>query len=114
MEARLTKKPNDPRTLAVLAVIDAGLGRKDLAIEEARHAVTLMPISRDAYDGVLVLQGLARVYAWTGETDQALAVLEELTKLPGYLSYGYLLVDPAWDPLRSDHRFAELAASLKQ
>lgn len=111
MEARLTKKPEDPRTLAV---IDAGLGRKDLAIEEARHAVTLMPVSRDAYDGVLVLQGLARVYAWTGETDQALTVLQELTKLPGYLSYGYLLVDPAWDPLRSDHRFADLVASLKR
>ncbi|MGI8431520.1 MAG: FlgO family outer membrane protein [Chthoniobacterales bacterium] len=112
LEARLMKKPEDPRTLAVLALIDARLGEKDIALEEAGHAVALMPVSRDAYDGVLVLQGLAQVYAWSGETDQAFAVLQKLTKLPGYLSYGYLRVDPVWAPLRSDPRFEKLVARL--
>ncbi len=111
-EARLTTKPEDARTLAVLAQVDAGLGAKELAIKEAQHAVDLMPVSRDVYDGALVLQGLAQVYAWTGEKEKALAVLQTLMGMPGYLTYGYLRVDPSWDPLRGDPRFEKFVASL--
>jgi hypothetical protein len=71
-----------------------------------------MPISHDAYDGALVLQGLAQVYAWTGEKEQALEILRQLLRMPGYLSYGYLRVDPKWDALRGDPRFEEFVASL--
>ena len=111
-EHRLTTKPEDPRTLAVLAVVDAGLGAKELAIAEARHAVELMPVARDAYDGALVLQGLAQVYAWTGEKEKALEILRQLLQIPGYLSYGYLRVDPSWDALRGDPVFEQFVASL--
>ena len=65
LEQRLTIKPDDARTIAVLAQVDAGLGRKEEAIAEGRRAVELMPLSRDAYDGMFVLQGLAQVYTWT-------------------------------------------------
>ena len=112
LTARLTTKPDDPRTLAVLAQVDAGLGDKELAITEARHAVDLMPVARDAYDGALVLQGLAQVYAWTGEKTQALEVLRRLMQMPGYLSYGYLRVDPRWDGLRGDPEFEKFVVSL--
>jgi tetratricopeptide (TPR) repeat protein len=111
-ESRLTIKPEDPRTLAVLAQVDAALGNKELATTEARRAVDLMPLSRDAYDGVLVLQGLAQVYTWTAEKDLALEVLEKLMSLPGYLSYGYLRVDRLWDPLRGDPRFGKFIGSF--
>jgi serine/threonine protein kinase/tetratricopeptide (TPR) repeat protein len=103
---------DDPRTLAVLAQIDAGLGRKEQAISEGRRAVDLMPISKDAYDGPLVLQGLAQVYVWTGEKERAMEVLEKLVRFPGYVAYGYLLRDPIWDPLRGDPRFEKIVASL--
>jgi tetratricopeptide (TPR) repeat protein len=109
---RLTIKPNDARTLAVLAQADAGLGEKEKAIAEGRRAVEWMPVSRDAYDGALVLQGLAQVYTWTSQPDQALVILRELMKQPGYLTYGYLRVDPAWDPLRGDPRFEQFVQSL--
>ncbi len=112
LERRLTIKPEDPRTLAVLAQVDAGLGEKERALSEARRAVELMPVSRDAYDGVLVLQGLAQVCTWTGEKDQALALLHKLMGLPGYLSYGYLRVDPSWEPLRDDPAFVQFVASF--
>ena len=47
LEQRLVVKPEDARTFAVLAQVDAGLGRKELAIQEAQHAVDLMPVSKD-------------------------------------------------------------------
>lgn len=109
---RLTIKPDDARTMAVLAQVDAGLGQKELAIAEGRQAVERMPLRRDAYDGMLVLQGLAQVYTWTGEPEQALELVRQLMKIPGYLTAGYLKVDPSWDPLRSDPRFQEFLAAL--
>jgi tetratricopeptide (TPR) repeat protein len=112
LEQRLTIKPDDARTIAVLAQVDAGLGRKDQAIAEGRRAVELMPLSRDAYDGMLVLQGLAQVYTWSGETEKAIELVRQLMKLPGYLTYGYLKVDPSWAPLRSDPRFEQVVGSL--
>ena len=33
-------------------------------------------------------------------------------QMPGYLTYGYLRVDPAWNPLRGDPRFEQFVASL--
>jgi tetratricopeptide (TPR) repeat protein len=112
LEQRLTIKPDDARTIAVLAQVDAGLGRKEAAIAEGQRAVKLMPLSRDAYDGMLVLQGLAQVYTWTGETEKALDLVRQLMSIPGYLTYGYLKVDPSWDPLRSDPCFEQFVASL--
>jgi TolB-like protein/Flp pilus assembly protein TadD len=113
LEKRLTLKPDDPRTIAVLAQIDAGLGRKEAAITGARRAAERMPVARDAYDGMLVLQSLAQVYTWTGEPDQALDLLRQLLRMPGYITYGYLRVDPSWDPLRSDPRFNKFIESLR-
>src|SRR5215469_14307843 len=52
---RLVVKPEHARTIAVLAQVDASLGQKDLALQEAQHAIDLIPISKDIYDGALVL-----------------------------------------------------------
>jgi TolB-like protein len=108
LEERLKLKPEDARTLAVLAQVDAGLGKKDQAIIEAKHAVELMPMNRDAYDAPLVLEGLARVYTWTGEKDLAIDTLQKILSVPGYLTVGYLQRDPTWDPLRNHSRFKSL------
>jgi TolB-like protein/Tfp pilus assembly protein PilF len=112
LEARLKNKPKDPRTLAVLAQVEANLGNKELALNEAQEAVALMPVSKDAYDGPLILQGLAQVYTWTGDHDRALDELQTLLGMPGYISYGYLKTDPAWQPLREYPRFQKLLASM--
>jgi serine/threonine-protein kinase len=112
LESRLKNKPADPRTLAVLAQVDANLGQKEVASEEAQKAATLMPVAKDAYDGPLILQGLAQVYTWSGDYDHALDQLQTLLGMPGYLSYGYLKTDPSWEPLRQQPRFQQLLAAL--
>ena len=112
LEQRLTIKPEDARTLAVLAQIDAGLGRKELAIQEAKHAVDLMPLSKDIYDGALVLEGLAQVYTWTNEPDRAIELLQKLAAMPSYVNYARLKLHPMWNPLRGDPRFQKIVNSL--
>jgi TolB-like protein/Tfp pilus assembly protein PilF len=109
---RLIVKPEHARTIAVLAQVDAGLGQKDLAIREAQHAIDLMPISKDIYDGALVLEGLAQVYAWSGDRDRAIALVQELLTMPGYINYSRLKLHPLWSPLRGDPRFEKIANSL--
>jgi TolB-like protein/Tfp pilus assembly protein PilF len=112
LEQRLLIKPEDARTIAVLAQVDAGLGHKELAIREAQHAVDLMPISKDVYDGALVLEGLAQVYTWTNEPDRAIELLQKLVAMPSYVNYARLKLHPMWNPLRGDPRFEKIVNSL--
>jgi TolB-like protein/Tfp pilus assembly protein PilF len=109
---RLIVKPEHARTIAVLAQVDAGLGEKELALQEAQHAIDLMPISRDIYDGALVLEGLAQVYTWNDEHDHAIELLHKLMAMPGYINYARLKFHPLWRPLRGDPRFEKIVASL--
>jgi TolB-like protein/Tfp pilus assembly protein PilF len=112
LEQRLAVKPEHARTLAVLAQMDAGLGHKELAIQEAQHAVDLMPVSKDIYDGALVLEGMAQVYTWSNEPDRAIDLLQKLVTMPGYTNYARLKLHPMWNPLRGDSRFEKIVASL--
>ena len=111
-EQRLAVKPEHARTLAVLAQVDAGLGRKELAIQEAQHAVDLMPLSKDVYDGALVLEGLAQVYTWSNEPDRAIELLQKLATMPSYVNYARTKLYPIWNPLRGDPRFQKIVNSL--
>ena len=109
---RLIVKPEHARTIAVLAQVDAGLGQKELALQEAQHAIDLMPISKDIYDGALVLEGLAQVYTWSGDRDRAIELLQQLVSIPSYINYGRLKLHPLWAPLRGDPRFEKIVNSL--
>src|SRR5438477_10824433 len=109
---RLVVKPEHARTIAVLAQVDAGLGQKDLAIREAQHAIDLMPITKDIYDGALVLEGLAQVYVWSGERDRAIELVQKLVTMPSYINYARLKLHPLWSPLRGNPLFEKIVNSL--
>jgi tetratricopeptide (TPR) repeat protein len=105
-------QPNYGGALCVLGVLDAGLGRKEEAIREGRHAVELLPVTKDAINGALLIEYLAVIYAWTGEKDQALEQLAIAAHMPSDVNYGQLRLHPYWDPLRGDPRFEKIVASL--
>src|SRR5438874_1063418 len=99
--------------LCALGVVDAALGNKEDAIREGERAVELMPVSKSAIEGPTLIQYLAVIYAWTGDKDRAIERLAETAKLPGsHVTYGYLRLNPLWDPLRGDSRFDKIVASL--
>ena len=108
-------QPDYGPALCVLGLIDAALGRKDLALDEGRRAIALTPLEKDVVNGSRVLQYFAITAAWAGEKELALQQLEAGLQAPVasvMLSYGALKLHPFWDPLRSDPRFEKIVASL--
>jgi adenylate cyclase len=105
-------QPDFGPAVCILALIDAGLGRKEQALREAGRAVELLPVAKDSVNGADMIQYSAVVAAWVGEKDLALEHLAQAARLPGYLSYGRLKLLPWWDPLRGGPRFEKIVASL--
>jgi TolB-like protein/Flp pilus assembly protein TadD len=107
-EQLLRDAPEDPRRHAQHGFILAALGRKQEAIAEGKRAVDLLPESQDAFDGPLGVGALAEIYACTGESDEALRLIDHLLGTPSGLTIPVLKLDPVWDPLRKDPRFQAL------
>ena len=107
---KLKETADDPELISNLALIDAALGLKEQAISEAKRAVDLCPIARDAVDGPGYATMLAAVYAWTGEVDQAINELQKIVRVPRGPDSIDLRFGTFWDDIRSDRRFDELVA----
>src|SRR6266545_4962263 len=108
-------QPDYGPPLCVLGLIDAALGRKELALDEGRRAIALTPVEKDLTNGSHVLQYFAITAAWAGDKELALQQLEAGLRAPAaslMLSYGALKLLPFWDPLRGDPRFEKIVASL--
>jgi len=105
-------QPDYGPALCVLGLIDAALGRKDEALREARRAVEVLPVDKDAINGPLMVEYLAMIAAWAGDKDLACEQLAIAVRPPSTVSYGQLKLLPFWDPLRGDPRFEKIVASL--
>ena len=105
-------QPDFGPAVCILALIDAGLGRKEDALRESRRAVELVPLEKDALNGSDMIHYSAVVAGWVGEKDLALENLSKAAQLPGFLSYGRLKLLPWYDPLRGDPRFEKIVADL--
>ena len=111
-EEAIRGHPDDVSLLADLGLIDAGLGRKEEALNEARRAMELGSSVKNSFTEPYVKMCFAISCAWTNERELALGQLEAFTKNPGYHTYGNLRLSPMWDPLRGDPRFEKIVASL--
>jgi len=108
-------QPDYGPALCVLGLIDAALGRKELALDEGRRAIALTPLEKDVVNGSRVLQYFAITATWAADKDFALRQLEAGLRAPAAsyaLSYGVLRLHPFWDPLRGDPRFEKIVESL--
>jgi TolB-like protein/Flp pilus assembly protein TadD/predicted Ser/Thr protein kinase len=111
-EEEIRGHPDDVSLLAEIGLIDAGLGRKEEALNEGRRAMELAPSVKDSVTKPYVKMCFAIICAWTGERELALGQLEAFIKTPGFHTYGNLRLSPMWDPLRGDPRFEKIVASL--
>ena len=105
-------QPDYGPAVCLLALIDAGLGRKEQALQEIQRAVQLLPLEKDALNGADMIYYSGIVAGWVGEKDLALQNLSKAAQLPGFVTYGALKLLPWCDPLRGDPRFEKIVASL--
>src|SRR5436309_3334161 len=119
LESFLKEQPKNPSLIGDLALVNMGLGDKAAALALSERAMAANPIEKDAGDGPIPIEILARVAARMGEPDRAIAALQKLLSIPYEgalatnvpLTPALLRLDPMFDPLRKDPRFQKLAAS---
>jgi TolB-like protein/tetratricopeptide (TPR) repeat protein len=110
VEEQLKESPEDAQRRVLHGLALVYLGRKSEAVREGEHGAALEPVSRTAFAGAYFRHQLARIYLRAGQPERALDILEELLRIPYYLSPGWLRIDPEWGPLREHPRFKKLAA----
>ena len=115
LEPFLKKQSENVGLIADLTLINMGLGDKAAALALAEQAMAANPIEKDALDGPIPIEILARVAARVGEPDRAITALQKLLSIPyngalaaAPLTPALLRLDPMFDPLRNDPRFQEL------
>jgi tetratricopeptide (TPR) repeat protein len=112
IQETLREQPDYAEALCVVGLLEAGLGNKEEAVRAGERAVELLPVTKDAINGPLLVQYLALIYVWTGETSLAVEQLRVASRIPGELHYGYLRHHPDWDSLRNNPDFEAIVTSL--
>ena len=116
--AELHSDEVDPFVQRALYVATRGIahalsGRVAEATRDGRLALDLLPVSRDAVEVENVLFPVATLYVLIGDRDAALRVLDTLASIPSLLSAASLALDPVYDSLRDDPRYAALVRKLE-
>jgi tetratricopeptide (TPR) repeat protein len=100
------------RTLVAEGSLQAG--NKERAIAAARESLALMPRKLDALRSRYASSVAARVFAWAGDDDEAIALLEQLAVLKPGLGPAEITRDPLYFiPLAKNARYQALVARLE-
>jgi len=111
LEKRRIVFPDDQRLCSSLGIVNAGLGLKEQAISEGERAIKLLPVSKEAFRGVYLVEDLALIYVMVGKYDEAIKQIKYLLSIPGLLSTKILELDPRWAPLRNQPEFKKMMES---
>ncbi|MDQ6862103.1 MAG: hypothetical protein M3032_13240 [Verrucomicrobiota bacterium] len=99
---------DDPKAMIMRGFVHAALGNNGAAVRDGETAAEMLPIERDAYDGPVIATNLAAIYSAVGENERALDLLDKLRGVPMAATPATLRLEPEWNPLRGDPRFAAL------
>jgi Flp pilus assembly protein TadD len=111
---RLASEPDNYSLWASLSVVQVLLGNHDEAVRSARRAVELLPESLDTFDGPQFASNLAFIYAWSGDSDRAIAGYARLLSTPfSGLNVHEMKLAPEFAPLQGDPRFEALLSHPK-
>ena len=97
-----------------LGIVYAGLGLNDRAISAGEKALKLLPVSKETYRGVVLVEDLAMIYVMVGKYDDAIRQIKYLLSIPGLLSTKILELDPRWAPLRNLPEFKKIMKSYSE
>ena len=111
LEKRIIDFPDDQRLYSSLGIAYAGLGLDYRAISRGEKAVKLLPVSKEAWKGVYLVEDLALIYVMVGKYDDAIKQIKDLLSIPGFLSTKTLELDPRWAPLRNLPEFKKMMES---
>jgi hypothetical protein len=92
-----------------LAFAYAYAGRFREAVSHGDTAMATRSAWHDGFQGAPYSLQFAEILALSGQRDHAVALVDSLLKVPGYITPAYLTIDPYFAPLRSDARFRRLA-----
>jgi TolB-like protein/class 3 adenylate cyclase/Flp pilus assembly protein TadD len=120
LEPFLKQQPENYNLIGDLALTNMFLGDKTSAFALIEQAKAAVPLEKDALDGPVPIEILARVAAQMGEPDRAIAALQKILSTPyeealaasAGLTPALLRLDPMFDPLRQDPRFEKIVGSL--
>ena len=105
LESFLKEQPENYFLIGDLALTNMGLGDKAAALALSERAMAAMPIEKDAVDGPIPIEILARVAAQMGEPDRAIAALQKLLSIPygrtGFKRAAHSCAAPARSNVRS-------------
>ena len=110
----LRRYPEEPSALGMLPLCIAGQGRRNDALREITHALETFPLSREPLSAVGMRDSISAAYAWTGDRELALELLQEIVRLPSGPPAGNLKLNPRWDDLRGDRRFEQIIADAEK
>ncbi|MBA3645004.1 MAG: protein kinase [Gemmatimonadaceae bacterium] len=106
----LTGSFSDADVHGSLATAYAIKGDRQRALLEAKKAVDMMPVSRDAVRGPANTVLLAFTAAQVGDADLAVSSLRQALAIPSTISIQQLKIDPWFNGIRNDPRFQALLA----
>jgi DNA-binding winged helix-turn-helix (wHTH) protein/TolB-like protein/Flp pilus assembly protein TadD len=102
LESRATAATGDDYQIeAAMGLALAGLDRRAEAVRHAERAVALLPVTKDAAEGMLYLYLLAQVQSRVGDVDAAIATLDRLFALPGFYNEAWLAHEPWFTAVRA-------------
>jgi tetratricopeptide (TPR) repeat protein len=109
-------QPDNPNLTAEIALANAMLGEKDLALKGAERAIVLSASAKDPLMGPSFQENLALIQTIFGENSRAISTLSQLLQTRPYgqtITPALLRLDPIWDPLRADPALQKLCEEKK-